>query len=603
MISSSKNTVECVLALGVVMFGFNLPLDIGLDLRAGYGFWLFCACGTYFLSILILKGNYPFILFALHLFLFLAPLKAVLASGLSDQHIIGGLLPWVDAGIYYRDALGLFEGERLSDFSTRPLYPGFLASSLYFLNNNLIFVLVAFGVIHALTALLFYQVLRDSLGTVVAGISVLVVFLFYRRFIGSVMPTQLGLVFGEIAVICLVHGLSVRKRSMIIVGQFFLLVGLLVRPGALLIVPLIMAWGLLYADYFRWSKKVYLFYAVMACVGAIGGHALADMLFGALEKVPFSHYAMIFYGLVKGGQGYGIAISELNDLGHYEVYQAAWRSLISDPGLLFQGVVENYKEFASPNSGALGFEFVGNVDSNIRPQLIRLLLMGLSVVGVLVALSEARKPLGGLIVVGIAGFYLSIAGIPPASADEMRAFSVTMPFLAIACGVGGALILTCKRPINSIKGEIHADASSWEVQVARSMGLVFFLMSLFSPWHIRTKEPDASIDVRCPVGSEKVAWQIQVGSHIKLIDKDLGWESVGGVSIDRFRAQIDRGPIRKLYPKFSDDLQNLSSGTSLWIRLPYIVAIPTVKLLASTNPFRCIRKVPGSRIYSLVDIE
>jgi hypothetical protein len=55
---------------------------------------------------------------------------------------------------------------------------------LFLLNNNLIFVLAAFGIAHSLTALLFYRVVRLTACPVVAGVAVIVLFLFYRRFIG-----------------------------------------------------------------------------------------------------------------------------------------------------------------------------------------------------------------------------------------------------------------------------------------------------------------------------------------------------------------------------------------------------------------------------------
>ena len=418
------------------------------------------------------------------------------------------------------------------------------------------------------------------------------------------MPTQIGLLLGEIAVICLVFGIFKNKGVMIILGQFFLFLGLLIRPGALVILPLIIIWGVYFADRFRFNKRTYLISTGLTVVVAIGCHVSAGMLYGDPNTVPFSHYAMIFFGLVKGGQGYGVALDDLGNAGHYEIYQASWRYLIANPLSLIFGVIENYKQFVSPSSGALGFEFLGNVDSNIRPQLIRPCLMLLSALGVLLAFRRIKHPFGGLVLVGMIGFYLSIAAIPPASADEMRAFAVTMPFLAIACGIGASSGLRLENPISVVPETTAEEGSPWEGQIARNLGIFIVILTLLPPLYFRARGvelPYASNE--CSADSEAVFFRTPVGSHINLVDKiDYSYSSAD-VSIDKFRAQLALSPISKLYPKFSGDLKRLPSGTSIWVRVPYIVAIPTQEFSMAKNKVKCVKKLPDSRIYLLVKSE
>jgi hypothetical protein len=114
-----------IFILGITVFVFILvnrypfPLrPIAIQVR--YGFTLFAPIALIiFFLVFRLKGFWGNLLsFILILSLFALGLSGLWASGMTEPHVISGLLPTVDAGEYYHDALRLLNGSLFSDFSS-----------------------------------------------------------------------------------------------------------------------------------------------------------------------------------------------------------------------------------------------------------------------------------------------------------------------------------------------------------------------------------------------------------------------------------------------------------------------------------------------------
>ena len=177
---SSPIVVVVILALIVSYIVITqLSPERLLIVRSGYGVELGCLVGLLLLATLV-RGRIGGVLqFGVILGLFALPLVASWSNGVSDHHIIGGLLPWVDAGVYFRDAGNLLLGERLSDFSSRPLFPGMLAALLGISGNNLqVTLAIMVGLTSTVCFFLFREIQSHS-SRLVGFISVVIIFLFY----------------------------------------------------------------------------------------------------------------------------------------------------------------------------------------------------------------------------------------------------------------------------------------------------------------------------------------------------------------------------------------------------------------------------------------
>src|SRR4030042_4916472 len=190
-----RSLLIITLALAIIIFFATLTVPTSLSLNARNGYLvplIFSILVAFFLS---LKNNSCSLMLSLSsmLILFALPLSALWTTGLSNGFVIGGLLPFSDAALYYNDANRLIEDGMFSAFSTaRPLFIGFLAVVLKLTGGNLKLTLAILVLITALAICLATMQVRRSIGAAPAAVFMLVCFLFYRRFIGTTVTEHLG---------------------------------------------------------------------------------------------------------------------------------------------------------------------------------------------------------------------------------------------------------------------------------------------------------------------------------------------------------------------------------------------------------------------------
>jgi hypothetical protein len=383
-------------------------------------------------------------------------------AGVSDFHLLVGLLPYSDAQGYYTDALRLLHGQRLSVFSSRrPLFPAFLAAVLGATGLDLriaLFLLTAMSVLAICFAV---REVQRSLGVPAGILMLLCLFMFYRRYIGSTLTEHLGLTFGCLAFSLIWRGTVLRRSGPVLFGLFLLSLALNARAGAFLILPAILLWAVLT---FRAPKDFGLRTLAGGVAAVLLGFAVNGLLLHAvgISGAAYSNFSYTLYGLVSGGN-WSLALQqhpELAALAPLEqaerVYALAWKEIRTNPLALFAGSARAWTAFFLGRSGTWfshilylspewadlrGMLLAAGVKAvNFRRDLWVLLdvvgregwIIGLNVLmvaGAVMLWRTRRQPPARLILAAWAGILLSVPFVPPWDADNMRAYAATLPFV------------------------------------------------------------------------------------------------------------------------------------------------------------------------------
>lgn len=120
-------------------------------------------------------------------------------SGFSDNFVIGGLLPYKDGKNYYVGARLLLDGLPMlnsGQATQRPLFPGFLASILWFTGQNL---KISLGIIVQLVGVGLYlsaQQIRHLFGVLAASLFATLLYFYIQTFVGYTLSEVLGFMAG-----------------------------------------------------------------------------------------------------------------------------------------------------------------------------------------------------------------------------------------------------------------------------------------------------------------------------------------------------------------------------------------------------------------------
>ena len=143
------------LVVPLLLFGgvLSLPTPLWLGEAARYDFWGFgVAIALLSYGTFRLPGRLGRALsLSALLMTFALPLARLWHTGASDSFIIGGLLPFSDAAIYYGDARNILVGGTMGEWSPqRPFFSGLLATLLAATQQNLQISLAIFVAMNAI---------------------------------------------------------------------------------------------------------------------------------------------------------------------------------------------------------------------------------------------------------------------------------------------------------------------------------------------------------------------------------------------------------------------------------------------------------------------
>jgi hypothetical protein len=217
----------------LILFYFPLSRQIGLSFRydiTSIVIFIFIAAYSLFM-IKGISGKYFFITF--FVLISALPLSGLWASGQSEPYTLMGLLPFSDASGYYYGAQSFLAGGHFSGMATyRPLSPAILSLMLRITHGNLQVMLTIQTALIALIAAISILFIKDSWGNLAGALFTLLIFFFWRPFIGTLLTENFGLAFGVFGFIFMVLWSKTRKHIDLFLGVLFLCLGLNIRAGA-----------------------------------------------------------------------------------------------------------------------------------------------------------------------------------------------------------------------------------------------------------------------------------------------------------------------------------------------------------------------------------
>ena len=476
------------------------------------------------------------------LFLSLIVLWWTWREGLSNWNFIVGILPSSDAAGYFSDAQKILTGQPLSDFaSRRPLFAVFFAGLLGIAGNDLQAALLLTTLLVMAALLLCVRLLPTS--HLLTTVFVLVIFLYYRRFIGTTLTEHLGLALGLMAFGCLVRGVRNRSRLLIAAGMFFLSLALNARAGAFLVLPLLMLWfAHLEAPPGRIISWKWLAVLVVAVAAGFAANRAVLLLMGGQGAAAFSNFSYVLYGLVYGGD-WTLASAQHPELATLPanahaaaIFSLAMQHIVEQPTSLFVGAIRAWAVFL-PTAYVFG--------ASHHPMAIALVphfvLSVLAAFGLLGCVRDRRDPLSSMMLVALVGIWISVPFVPPWDSDQMRAYAATIPFLAWLPAMGAQGLWAAKEE------RVTPAASSGRENVVplAMLGLgAVVLVYLVLPLVVRGSRPAmsaGSTSAACPSGFSPVTAILLPGTlqsvgaederpDLKIVGKRFLVDPVAGLS-------------------------------------------------------------------------
>jgi hypothetical protein len=450
-------------------------------------------------------------------------------SGFSSDKIIGGLLPYRDGFDYYNGARSISIGILIPNFAEgaawRPLYPGFLASLLLFVKQNLQFALAILVGLAGICYYLSAHYFRNLLGSPAAAVYMTLLYFYIQPLVGTAYTEILGLAFGCLGFILLLNAAITQKKIDLVLGLFILMIAVSVRAGTFFIFPALVVWA---GWAFRGQNTFSWKYAAIALTTVIFTYLVANTAFNRLMVepggFPFGNFAFTIYGQVVGGAGYNYAFQELGVRNPALILRAAWRFFLDHPLSFFIGSAKAYRDFFLPQLGVFGFHSI--ISLSWKDITLWLVATYLTLTGLLRLIKRRALPETSLLITGFAGILLSIPFLPPIDGG-VRIYASTIPFVYIL-------------PAYAIAG-FFSDANRQEkkplIKPVRAISGILSILTVMVPVMIMKLAHQPTVAVpSCDL--EQVPFSVEVieGSFIDLVpDHTTSCGGVPQVCISDFR--------------------------------------------------------------------
>jgi hypothetical protein len=353
-------------------------------------------------------------------------------SGASEEPVVMGLFPYLDPSGYYSDALRILAGQLMENGGGRPLFAGFLSMVLGITGNNL---QISLAILVAITTISCYIAAREigrNFGPAAAAFSMLLMFIYYRQFMGTTYSENLGLPLSALGLAFLLQGARLKNFLITLVGMFLTSFALNTRPGPFFVLPFLALW---FAWVFRGSNTLRSWVRpfIIGC-GAIllafFFNYLMDRVLSTPNYAVFSRFPLTFYGLTVGGKNWNqvnIDHPELLKLTDPQlsqtIYAISFENIRSNPGRFINGLWKIGLDFFSVDSGAFTFIYG---DTQIR---LGLFILGLFGLGLLIA--RPKNIIHVMLLACFLGIVLSAPFVPARDSNRMRTYAAVIPFIVI----------------------------------------------------------------------------------------------------------------------------------------------------------------------------
>ena len=348
------SALSWILPLGLywIVIGLRLPESVGRPFSDSSSLLFVLVLGSYYLAFRPRAAVSLPLGLALTMLLFGLTVSYLWTSGLTDNGIIGGLLPYKDAKNYYFGASQILEGLPLRsgiNAIRRPLFPGLLASLLLLDGGSLKLAVAILAQMAGLGMFTAARALRASFGPAAAALYASLLYFYVQPKLGYIVSEVPGFTLGCLAFSILWVAAPTRSWKMIGLGLAALMAALSTRAGAFLVFPFMALWC---GWIFRGSRR----YSVTAALVSAGGilllYLLLNTAFSRLLDIEltdqWSNFAYAMYGQVHGGTGWHSAIDDLNTIQGSVVAAAAWRYFLAHPLSLLIGIAKAYRDFLLP---------------------------------------------------------------------------------------------------------------------------------------------------------------------------------------------------------------------------------------------------------------
>jgi hypothetical protein len=225
-----------------------------------------------------------------------------LSTGMAGRHaLVAGTIPWSDAQGFLSNAWRALHGLPLSSAITntamRPIYPLSFAATLAMVGHDVRIALSCYAAVVAILMARCASRMGDRYGwRAFAGV-LLVLAWALRRHLFVFSTESLGLSAGLIAFEAFAHALDhegLRSRRLLALAFLVLGIGLMVRPGPLLAVPILLVWV-----FRRTDARAAIACATAFAIG-VSANALVVRGFGDATAPIGGEFPPILYGAIHG---------------------------------------------------------------------------------------------------------------------------------------------------------------------------------------------------------------------------------------------------------------------------------------------------------------
>lgn len=370
---------------------------------------------------------------AIGILAFALPVLEYWMTARSHANALAGIFPWADATEYYECAEAFLLGVQGSAHCTkRPLYTAAFSGLLWLSGNRLqvallLQALLAGGSI----ALLARELARTHDGpAAVSGYAVQYVFAS-ALCAALVMTENIGLLLGTLGLAVLWSGSAPPRLPAFLAGMVLLAAGLAARPGAMFVLPALIAWYVLYARGSVRSRLLGGALGIAAAAAAMGLAALPVLITGGVLGSTHSNFSYSLYGLAVGGKGWIQVAADHPEIFDQsggksqtqQVYELAVKAIIERPHMFLLGYVKGMLHYADDL-----FRY-----AEFKPLRLALLLP-LWIAGLWAAVRRWREPRYAMLIALQAGI---VASSPFISIDgQNRVFASTSAADALFVAMG-----------------------------------------------------------------------------------------------------------------------------------------------------------------------
>ena len=455
-------------------------------------------------------------LLAIAIVIVVLPLVTHWWTGRSIYLALGGLLPWSDASGWFSRSIQFLHTEAIPPWGLRrPLHTVFSGGLLFLTGERLQLVLIIRAL---LAALAIFFLAREALRAygLVAGVFAFAMLASFAQLFGPMLMSEIpGLALGAAGFTLLWQSAESKSLKCYATGLLLLVLAMSVRPGALLVIPLLCLWApfaLAKNRTFEWTP---LLVAMGVVVLGFGVSRAFAMLFGAQGGTPGANYGYVLYGLAHGGASWHLFFSEHPELAAMAeadnsaiAVKLALLEIRENPGMFLHGLTKFFGLYTQ-------YLFMYVPGGSIRS-----CTKIFALIGIVLALLAIKNRQNSLLVAGGLGVAAS-APLVFWGYDAYRAFIATSPIEVMLCAKGlGRLFEVVRgdwRPIFAPRQlpESKSDTGPWVLAITLILSLTLLpLVAVYRHAIPRFDEAD------CP--PELIPMTIQLGRSSPAIEIVVG---------------------------------------------------------------------------------